>query len=168
MGLITGIRFFYPMIVALLLLIISAVPIYIVGLSAFFPVVDVMVIYYWASSRPRVMPDWFIFLLGVLRDGVEGLTIGISSCVYLLVKFIVVASRGLYIRGGFLLVWQGFAIAAIIAIAGKWLLVSFVMNKPISLDSAIMQLMFSIAMYPVFYWFLNLVNITVPDNYHDA
>ena len=168
MPIITSIRLFSPIIVALLLLVLSSVPTYIAGASAFFPVVDIMVIYYWSSYRPGTMPDWFVFLLGVFRDSIEGLSIGISPCVYLLVRFMVVASRGLYRRENFIVVWQGLAITALIAIAGKWLLVSFIMDTPLILDYAIMQFMFSVAMYPVFHWFFSLVYITMPENFQDA
>jgi len=168
MTFIAGIRLFIPLFIALVLLVISSVPISIPGLSAFFPVVDIMIIYYWSSYRPGALPDWAIFLLGVLRDGIEGITIGISSCIYLLVKFIVIASAGLYKKGGFLLVWQGFAAAAIIGIAGKWLLVSFVMDRPLMLDYGVMQLMFSMALYPVFHWFFNLINTIMPVDFQDA
>lgn len=168
MILFAGIRLLFPIMVALLLLIISSVPIDVAGASAFFPVVDVMAIYYWTSYRPGALPDWFIFLLGILRDSIEGIAIGISPCVYLIIRLIVASSRGLYRKGSFLIIWQGFAVMALIAIVGKWLLLSFLMDTPLVLDSAIMQLMVSIAMYPVFHWFFNLVNLIMPEKFQDA
>ncbi len=114
MAIFTGIRLFLPQAVAILLLILSSVPIDVAGASAFFPAVDIMVIYYWSSYRPSALPAWFVFILGIFRDSIEGLTLGVSSCVYLLIKFIVVSSRGLYRKENFLIIWQGFAVTALL------------------------------------------------------
>lgn len=168
MTLFAGIRLFFPIMVAVLLLIISSVPIGIAGASAFFPAVDIMIIYYWTTYRPGALPDWFVFFLGVLRDSIEGIAIGVSPCVYLITRFIVASSRSLYRKENFLIIWQGFAVMALIAIVGKWLLISFLMDTPLVLGSAIMQFMVSIAMYPVFHWFFYLVNLTMPEKFQDV
>lgn len=151
------------MILVLVLLIASSIPIHIAGASAFFPMVDIMAIYYWTSYRPQVMPDWFVFILGILRDIMEGLTIGVSPFIYLLTRFIVLASKDLYKKQTFIIVWQGFAIVSLIAITGKWLLVSFIIDMPLVFTSAIMQFVLSIAMYPLFHWLFSLVNIIIPE-----
>lgn len=168
MALLINIRLFLPIFVALLLLIISSVPIYISGASAFFPAVDIMVIYYWAGYKPDSMPNWFVFLLGIFRDVLEGVVIGVSPCIYLIIKLMVVAGRGLYRRESFPVVWQGLAVITVIAITGKWMLISFIMNAPIALNPAIMQVLFSIAVYPVVHWFFNLIYITMPETYQDV
>lgn len=168
MALIKFTRLCFPIGLALVLLVISSIPMHIAGASAFFPMVDVMVIYYWSSYRPQSMPDWFVFTLGILRDVLEGLTIGVSPCIYLLVRFLVTASKDLYKKQTFIIVWQGFAVVSLIAITGKWLLVSFILDKPLVFNSAIMQFVLSIAIYPIFHWLFSLVNLTMPEHYQDA
>lgn len=162
-----GISFFYPMVFAFILLIFSSVPLYIAGTPSFFPAIDIMIVFYWSSQRPGALPNWFIFLLGVFRDVVEGLTLGVGSFVYLITKFMVVASRRIYRRANFLVIWQGFAIVALLAITLKWLLVSFIMGFTLSPDNAIMQFMLSVAIYPAMHWLFNLVASTMPEKFHD-
>ncbi len=53
---------------ALLLFIVSAIPIHIAGAAMFFPMVDVMAIYYWSVHKPQAMPDWFMKLVLLLSD----------------------------------------------------------------------------------------------------
>lgn len=168
MELVTSIRVSLPIIIAMSLLILSAVPIDIAGAAAFFPIVDIMVIYYWSSYKPLALPDWFVFVLGILRDAIEGISLGVSPCMYLIARIIVISSRSLYRRENFLIIWQGFAITALIFIFGKWMLLSFVTDTNLVLNSAIMQFMVSIAMYPIFHWFFNLVNLLMPEHYSNA
>jgi rod shape-determining protein MreD len=164
---LTGISLFLPMLVALLLLLGSSVPVDIAGSSAFFPAVDVMAIYFWATYRPATMPYWFVFVLGILRDSLDGVVFGVSSCIYLVIRLLVVMSRKLYRKDNFIIAWQGFAVILFIAILLKWALVSFVMYRPLTLDYAIMQFMLSVAIYPLLYWFFNLVNIVMPEKFQD-
>lgn len=168
MDILSRIRMFFPIIAALLLLLFSSVPIHIPGVATFFPAVDIMVIYYWVSYRPDSLPDWFIFLLGILRDVLEGVSLGVGALVYLIVRLMVSASRDAYRKGSFPVVWQGMAVVTIVAIAVKWMLISFVMNVPVSLTAAIMQVLFSISIYPVVHWFFNLIQAAMPDNYQDV
>ncbi len=167
MALIINLWSFSPILIALSLLMVSAVPLYIAGFYAFFPLVDIMVIYYWVSNRPSSMPIWFIFILGILRDALEGISMGVNVFIYLLTAFTVMASKSIYKRESFWLVWQGFAITALISISIKWLLVSFEMGIPLTAGSAIMQLTFSIAVYPLFYWFFNIMQSTMPKYLQD-
>ncbi len=41
------------------------------------------------------------------------------------------------------------------------------MGVSLVLDSAIMQFMVSIAMYPILHWFFNLVHLIMPENFQD-
>lgn len=162
-----GISFLYPMVFAFALLIFSSVPLYIAGTPSFFPALDIMIVFYWSSHRPSALPNWFIFLLGIFRDVVEGLTLGVGPFVYLVTKFMLLASRGIYRKANFLVIWQGFAIIALLAITLKWLLVSFIMGIPLSPDNAIMQFMLSVAIYPAMHWLFNLVASIMPEKFHD-
>jgi len=166
--LLKNIRLFLPIMVTVLLLMLSSVPLDITGTSAFFPAVDIMAISFWASYRPGSMPYWFVFLLGIIRDSLEGIMLGVSPCVCLLVRLMVVSSRGLYRKENFILVWQWFTIILIFAITLKWALLSFLMDKPLIIDYAVMQFMVSIAMYPLLHWLFNIVNLAMPENFQDA
>jgi rod shape-determining protein MreD len=168
MTIYAGIRLFIPMITAFILLVLSSMPISIAGASSFFPAVDIMFIYYWSSHRLRSVPDWFIFTLGILRDAVEGTMMGVSPLIYLVTKFIVLSSRNLYRRENFLIIWQGFAITALIAISGKCLLLSLSMDTSFVLNAAIMQFVVSIAMYPLLHWVFNIIQMIIPENFQDA
>jgi rod shape-determining protein MreD len=166
--LIADIRLLFPMALAIILLIISTIPIHLVGISAFFPIVDVMVIYYWSNYRSSLLPNWFIFLLGILRDLIEGISLGVSPFSYLVVRLVVMSGKDAHKKESFIFIWQGFAVVAFIAIILKWLLVSFSINTPLILNSAIMQFMISIAIYPVFHWVFNLVNKAIPKNFQNV
>jgi len=163
-----NIRLFFPIMVTLLLLILSSVPVDITGTSAFFPAVDVMAIYFWASYRPSTMPYWFVFFLGILRDSLEGVMLGVSPCIYLLIRLMAVSGKGLYRKENFILVWQRLIIILIISITLKWALLSFLIDKPLIIDYAVMQFMVSIAAYPLLQWLFNMVNKAMPENFQDA
>lgn len=167
MVLFQGMSFFYPIIATFLLLIISSVPTYIAGASAFFPIFDIMAIFYWSSQRPSALPNWFVFTLGICRDLVEGLTLGTNPCIYLITKFIVKANRGMYRKVNFIVILQSFAIVALLTTLAKWLLVSFIIGLPLPPDNALMQVMLSVAVYPLIHWLFNLVSSLMPDKFHD-
>jgi rod shape-determining protein MreD len=152
----------------LLLLILSSAPVDVTGTSAFFPAFDVMAIYFWSSYRPTAMPYWFVFILGILRDSLEGIMLGVSPFVYLLIRLIIVSSKRLYRKENFIVVWQGLIFILIIAITLKWALLSFLIDKTLVIDYAVMQFMVSIAIYPLLHWLFNIINLAMPDSFQDV
>jgi hypothetical protein len=49
-----------------------------------FPHLDIMLIFFFTICRIEIFPIWFIFLLGIWSDALNGINIGISSLLYII------------------------------------------------------------------------------------
>lgn len=168
MSFVTYFSFFYPKLLAVLLVLLTSIPLKIPGVAYFLPMVEVMMIYYWCIYRPDAMPNWFVFALGIFRDALAGVPLGVNALTNVLLRSAVVMMREKYIKVPFLFVWQGFMVFACMAMAVKWVLFSFIFDQLLGLNMAVMQLLLSVAVYPLFHSLLNLVHKILPGGVTDA
>lgn len=162
MSLLVKLKFLYPNFLAIILVFLSIIPIKIPGMSSFYPLIVLMFIYYWCIYKPRSMPYWFLFAIGILQSSLTGSPYGINELCNILMRFLTIYKKNDFNENAFVNIWKGFAILASIITIIQWILFSFVFDSFLNIDAAVMQLLLSIAIYPVFHCLFNQISSLLP------
>ena len=109
-----------PAATTLLLGLAAVVPYGIPHWGALAPPLMLAGIYYWALTRPNLVPPSAAFALGLFQDLVTGAPIGSSALVLVLVQWILRGQQRYLINRPFLLLWAGFAPVVFGAAAIEW------------------------------------------------
>lgn len=155
-------RMLVPGLCTLLLLLLSLAPI---GLSGFalFPIdVCLISIYYWAIFRPSAMPFWFVFLLGVVRDALMGMPLGIASLVFILFRLAVLSQQRYLVKETFWATWAGFALITVPTLLIQWLLASAFAKTLLPVQDVVMQWIFTFGLYPLLHIVFNALYRFLP------
>ena len=104
-----------PSMLTLVLVIINVVPLHIPGLSRVAPLLPLMAVYHWAAFRPRLLPAYAVFLIGLFQDILTGAPIGVNAFVFLAVYGAVLSQKRFLIGKSFFILWLGFALIAAVA-----------------------------------------------------
>lgn len=83
---------------------------------------NIMVIYYWAIYRPRLLPPWLIFLAGIAFDSMSGMPLGMNAFIFLALRWLVVDQRLFLMGQSFAMVWLLFAGMSFICLVSQWAL----------------------------------------------
>lgn len=153
----TYFRLSIPAIATLVLIIYTFLPLQISGWSSFVPMLDVLMVYFWAIYRPQLMPLWFIFLLGVFQDAFYGtfidtdgiIPIGTTSLVLILIRTLVIAQQKVFIKETFIMVWCGFVIFALGAVLLEWVMFMGLAGSLYLPNEIIIQWAVTIMCYPL-------------------
>lgn len=146
-----------PKVLALLLLFISSLPWGFAGFHVFFPLVDAITIFYWCNKRPSLMPGWFIFLLGLLRDSISGAPLGMAMLANFIMRMLALSGRRYYMKENFLLLWQAFFLFIVILSLFYWGAYSFIFSTFVDIGMLTMQAIITIILYPLFHGFFNQI-----------
>lgn len=155
-------RMLIPGLCTLLLLVLSLVPIGLKGMGLFPVDVCLISIYYWAIFRPAALPFWFAFLLGVVRDALMGMPLGISSLVFLLFRLAVLSQQRYLVKETFWATWAGFGLVAVPVLLLQWLLASAFFQSLLPVGDVIMQWVFTFGLYPLLHIVFNALYRFLP------
>ncbi len=161
-------KLLYPKIIAIALLVTTYSHVRFFNISGALPLVDLMVIYYWCIYCPEVVPNWFVFVMGIFRDLISSSLIGVSAILNLVFKNIVIFKREKLARKSFLSVWYGFFVFSGIAVLLQWLQMSFILDEFVDLRKLFIQFLASVAIYPFFHVLFNFFLVTLPKNFSNA
>ena len=106
-----------PSMLTLILVVIGVVPLRILEFSTVMPLLPLMAVYHWAVFRPRLLPAYAVFLIGILQDILTGAPIGVNALVFLLVYGAVLSQKRFFTGKSFLILWLGFSLIAAAASA---------------------------------------------------
>lgn len=151
MNLFLHLRIFYPYILAILFLFLSAIPLGALGLNSCRPMIQGMLIFYFALYRPYFYPYWFLFLIGMCYDAVLGLPLGMNALTNIALKAFMLAVRTKYLRAPFGAVWIQFSLLMLVIILLQWGMMSFTYGNFFHGNMAAIQLLLSISLYPFFH-----------------
>ncbi len=115
-----GLRRLLPVLVLLLFVLMGAAPLRLPVIENAAPPLVLMGVYYWAVFQPALLPAWAVFVLGILQDLLLGLPLGVSPAILVLVHWIARAHRRFVARQSFVVVWTGFVVMALLAMAVEW------------------------------------------------
>ncbi|MEE8350976.1 MAG: rod shape-determining protein MreD [Rhodospirillales bacterium] len=141
-----------PLMLTLVLVIINVVPLHIPGFSRVTPLLPLIAVYHWAIFRPRLLPAYAVFLIGLLHDALSGLPIGVSAFVFLIVYGVVLSQKSFFIGKSFAILWLGFSLMAAVALVLSWLAVSILNVALIGPETVFFQYLMTLGFFPVIAW----------------
>ncbi len=151
-------------LVAILFVIFNVSDIRIAGLSDLIPLFDLMAIFYFAVFR-NVFSIWFIFLMGIWNDALNGNPLGTTAlCYILLTKFFLLLNHKLMIRENFKQIWQQFTSFCLCFLLMKWLILSIFNGEFYSITTVLVQFALSCALYVVVHKFFEYLNTKLLEN----
>lgn len=145
-------------LVAILFVITNVSDVRIAGLSNIIPLFDLMMIFYFGAFK-NVFGIWFIFLLGIWNDALNGNPLGTTAlCYILLVKFFSLLNQKMVIKEKFIQIWQQFIAFCFLFLLMKWAILSIFNGSPYSLITPAVQLVLSSAFYIVMHKFFDYLS----------
>ncbi len=151
-------------LVALLLVIFNVSDIRIAGLSDLIPLFDLMAVFYFAVFK-NSFGVWFIFLMGVWNDALNGNPLGTTAlCYIVLVKFFSLMNVKLMIRENFRQIWQQFIAFCFCFLLMKWLILSVFNGEFLSFATVVVQFVLSSAIYVLMHKFFDYLSTKLLGN----
>ncbi len=142
-------------ILAILSVIISVSDIKISGISAVIPLFDLVLIFYFAIFK-NIFAIWFLFLLGLYNDSLNGNLVGITSLCYILsVKIFNILNYKLIIRKNFKQIWQQFMGFMMFFLILKWALLSIFDGTFYSVKIIVIQFILTSTLYVLIHKYIS-------------
>ncbi len=136
-------------LVAILLVILNVSDVRIAGLSDIIPLFDLMAVFYFGVFK-NTFSIWFIFLLGVWNDALNGNPLGTTAlCYIVLTKFFALINTKLIIRENFNHIWQQFVVFCLVFLLMKWAMLSIFNGEFLNVTTLIVQFILSSVLYVV-------------------
>jgi rod shape-determining protein MreD len=151
-----------PGALAAALLLFGFVPIGVGVLVTLAPMLVVMAVYYWSIYRPKLMPPWFAFLLGLLHDLMSGGPLGLTALLLLALRGLGASQRRMFVSRSFVLNWWGFALAAFASSLVFWVAISIYHVRLLDPTLALLQCVLASALYPGVTWVFNRTERLMP------
>ena len=116
-----------------------------------FPLLTLTSVYYWSVFRPQLMPYAALFLLGILQDILWGTPLGMSSCIFVIIRGWTVQSisSALTHTYTFMRVWQRFALLLAGISLWQWTILSLWHNEMQPWWLTCVQWLLTVLVYPV-------------------
>ncbi len=152
----------------MLLILLSMLPLGVGKLSAIFPMLEAICIFYWSLYRPRHMPYWFAFFIGLCWDAFYGWPLGITALGCVGLRFMVTFYREQLHTNQFTLYWRGVAISLALFAIYKWLALSIMYDDILPKQVATLQWAMTVSIYPILHGLFNMVCHLLPEQRGDA
>lgn len=123
-----------------------------------FPLLIIMVIFYWSLYWPSWMPSVLVVIAGLLYDILIGQTIGVNALLLLSLHVITLWQRRFAVKQPFLIIWGIFAVIATLYVISDWLIISAIYQKFIFHTAIIWKLLLTILFYPVVHKLCNILH----------
>ena len=114
-----------------------------------------MMVFYFAVFY-RVFGLWFIFLLGIWNDALNGNPLGLTPlCYIVLIKIFITLNQRLVIRENFKQLWQQFAIFCFCFLCLKWITLSMFNAAFYSVTTILVQFILTTSFYVLMHKFFD-------------
>lgn len=144
---VSPVKIAYLYLIAILFVIFDFSNIKIAGINGLIPLFDMMMVFYFAIFK-RVFPLWFIFLLGIWSDALNGNPLGTTSlCYIIIVKSLLMLKSKMVAEESFPDIWRQFIIFTISFLLIKWSILSIVDKTAYSVTFIFIQAAISIIFY---------------------
>jgi rod shape-determining protein MreD len=138
-----------PLLATAILVFLGAVPTQLPNFDLVTPALSLAAVYFFAIYRPSLLPAPAVFGIGLFQDALLGLPFGLSALILLGVYGVVVSQRSAFRGRPFLIAWGGFAVAAPLAAALTWALVSIFAKTIVPPVPVVFQALLTVAVYPI-------------------
>jgi rod shape-determining protein MreD len=141
-----------PLSLALIAVIVGAMPMYMPGYGAIAPNLALIAVVYWAIYRPDLFPAVIAFAVGLVQDAVMGTPLGMNALVLLCAHAVIVSQRRFFQGKSFAVVWWAFSMVAFGAAIFGWALVAAIFAALPSPAPALFGTLLTVALHPFFTW----------------
>jgi len=146
-------------IIAILFAMLNLSNIKIEYVADFLPLFDVMIIYYFAVLRPEVFAVWFLFLLGIITDSINGFPLGITSLSYILtVKLFNVLNQRMLLKENFQQIFGQFIAFVFSILFLKWSMLSLYHFKSYNFVGSTIQMFITSTLYVLLHKFFDYLD----------
>ena len=146
-----------------LLLLIAAAPMGLPGQAQVLVAAALGCVFFWSVFRPTAMPPPLVFLLGVLVDLLGYAPLGVDVVILLLVHGVALRWRRFLVRQGFLVVWVGFIVVAVVAAVLQWAMTSALVLRVLPPFEMVFQAALAAGLYPPLAVLLSRAHQTLAD-----
>lgn len=143
-----------PFLSSVILVMLSALPVYIPGYGQVAVDVGLVTVFYWAIYRPDLFPAIAAFVVGLWQDILVGSPIGLHALILLLANWAIVSQRTFFQGKSFAVIWWCFSLVALVASLVSWLIVCGLNVTLVSPVPVLFQAALTIGMFPFMAWFL--------------
>jgi rod shape-determining protein MreD len=151
-----------PFATALLAVLIDLLPLPGAGLERVTSFSTLGVVYFWSLYRPDLFTNSAAFATGLIYDALAGLPLGLSSLLLLLVRNLMVTQQRFFVARSFPVIWACFVVLAPAIALLRWLIVSLWFEHSFAFPPLLVELLLTIALYPLVSWLLGHVHNRVP------
>jgi rod shape-determining protein MreD len=150
-----------PAFITLACVFVGRAPIGVPNLGSVAPLLPLVAVFFWSVRRPDLLTPVVVFLIGLVDDALAGTPFGLGALVLLLVRWLVVSQRRVFLGKPFALMWWGFAIVAPVAVAAAWLVGGLARGALAPAGPIAVQLVLTLIAFPVTAWILGRVDLLV-------
>lgn len=151
---------------AIILVIINLNNVSQLGSSAFLPLFEIMIIYYFAIHKNNFFGIWFLFLIGVWSDALLNLPIGLSALIYILtVKLFNFIRHKKVLKEDFPSILKEFCLFISFILAFKWLLLSIYYKNLYNFTPFLIQIAISSIAYILVHQFFEFISRKILKDY---
>ena len=143
-----GPRAALPTLAAMLVAILANLPYGIDIGTTVPPLLTLIVVFFWLSRRPNLLPPVVVFFIGLWHDLLVGAPVGLTSMLLLVVRAAVTEQNIIVFAQSFILGWVGFAALCLLVSLVEWLVVSWLASTLFSVGPFMQQVLLSILVYP--------------------
>lgn len=144
--------------IAVLFVILNVSVVDVAGFSSVIPLFDLMAIFYFTVFK-GIFAIWFVFLLGIWNDALNGNLLGATSlCYILLIKLFMMLNHKMMIKENFKQVCEQFVLFCFLFLLMKWAVLSILNGVVYSLISPLVQLLLSSVFYVLMHKFFDFLS----------
>jgi cell shape-determining protein MreD len=145
-------------LIAILFVIVNLSNIKIAGFASLIPLFDLMMVFYFGIFK-NTFPIWFIFLLGIWNDALNGNPLGTTAlCYIVLIKFFLLLNSKMLIKENFIQVWKQFVSFCFLFLFMKWVFLSIFSGMAYSIVTPLVQLALSTSLYVLMHRFFDYLS----------
>ena len=138
-----------PFMSSVLLLLMSYIPLDFSVFNNIRPSIGLICVYFWMLHRPDLFNLWSVYFLGVIDDIISSAPFGSNIFAMLLLYVLITNTSRFFNAKPFVVTWYGFAVLSLVAMLGRWLVVSIYYSQFLPLLMMLFSYMVTIAAYPL-------------------
>lgn len=157
-----------PFLAVLLLVLIDLAPLPNPAPTALSPLLCLCGIFYWTVHRPDLFGNTLALILTVLLDATAGLPLGLTAAALFATRLLLLAPQRFFAGRSFLVLWACFSLAVSLLMTLRWLLASLYFQHLFAFQPVAVELLLTIAAYPLVSLLLAFLHPSLPKMAHAA
>ena len=147
-----NVRRLLPALSALMLCVLSVLPIGVPQWGVLAPPLMLAAVFYWSLTRPDLMPPIAAFALGLFADVLSGAPLGSGALIMVLTQWTMRSQQRFLVKRPFMLLWAAFMPVAAAAAVLEWLTYTLLTLHALPVGGALVRMALGIVLFPVVAW----------------